>query len=251
MNTADTSLGGEGRRFPSTHADWERFRDPTRPEYLGVLEDLCRRYWKPVYYYVRLSWAQSNEDAKDLTQAFFAWILEGEPLKTYRPERGGFRPFLKTLLSRFVGHRHEASRRLKRGGGKTPLRLEDDPSLEASVLSQRTTAPSEAFDRQWLAELMKVAIDKVSTVFRADGREIQFRVFEAHDLCDLDNPPAYAELASRFQLRESQVRDYLATVRRAVRQEIRLELERLTGDDREIDEEWKALFSTPPRPEQA
>jgi RNA polymerase sigma factor (sigma-70 family) len=246
--SSDTSLGGDARSFPSTRMDWERFHDPMRPEYLSILEDLCRRYWKPVYYYVRLSWAQSNEDAKDLTQAFFAWILEGEPLKSYRPERGGFRPFLKTLLSRFVGHRHEASRRLKRGGGRTPLRLEDDPGLEASVMNQRSAEPSDAFDRQWLAELMKGAIEKVGGVFRADGREIQFKVFEAHDLCDLDNPPAYAEIAARLNLRESQVRDYLATVRRAVRLEIRLELERLTGDDRELEEEWKALFANPARP---
>jgi RNA polymerase sigma-70 factor (ECF subfamily) len=242
MNPFDTSLGGDGRRFPSTRGDGLRFRDPAHPQYRGALEDLCRRYWKPVYYYARLSWAQSNEDAKDLTQAFFAWILEGEPLANYRPERGGFRPFLRTLLERFAGHRHEASLRLKRGGGRTPLSLDDGSALEASIPAPRDATPADVFDRQWLAELLKAATSRVRASFHADGREIQFRVFEEHDLREEDAAPAYQDIAQRLQLRESQVRDYLATVRRAVRQEIRLELELLTADDRELEEEWKALF---------
>ena len=242
MSSFDTSIGGEARRFPSTRPGWERFRDPAQPEYRRALEDLCRQYWKPVYYYVRLSWARSNEDAKDLTQAFFAWILEGEPLASYERERGGFRAFLKTLLARFVGHRHEADLRLKRGGGTVVVRLDDAPALEAAVLSHRETPPSDVFDRQWLAELMKGAIHRVGAAFGAGNREIQFRVFEAHDLCDADEAPGYAEIAGRFGLRESQVRDYLATVRREVRREIRLELERLTSDPAELEEEWKALF---------
>ena len=232
MNPADTSLGGDARRFPSTVGDTGRFRNPDRPEYRQALEELCRRYWKPVYSYIRLSWAQSNDDAKDLTQAFFAWILEGEPLQSYRPERGGFRPFLKTLLSRFVGHQQEAAARLKRGGGTTLIRLDDAPNLDAA----RTTPPADAFDRQWLTELMKGAVDRVRARLRPD----LFRVFEAHDLCD--EPPTYAELAARFDLRESQVRDTLGTVRRDVRREIRRELERLTPDAAELEEEWQALF---------
>jgi DNA-directed RNA polymerase specialized sigma24 family protein len=242
MNPLDTSIGGDGRRFPSTRPGLERFRDPGLPEYRSALEDLCRRYWKPVYYYVRLTWARSNEDAKDLTQAFFTWLLEGEPLRSYRTERGGFRPFLKTLLSRFVGHRHEASHRLKRGGGRIPLSLDDSASLEAMIPSLRDSAPADVFDRQWLAELLKGAVERVRGAFRSGGREIQFQVFEEHDLCELDPPPAYKDIADRLRIRESQVRDYLATVRRAVRQEIRLELELLTADDRELEEEWKALF---------
>jgi DNA-directed RNA polymerase specialized sigma24 family protein len=245
MGSIDTSIGGEARRFPSTGPDSERFRDPARPEYRRALEDLCRRYWKPVYYYVRLSWARSNEDAKDLTQAFFAGILEGDSLANYRSERGGFRAFLKTLLARFVGHRHEADLRLKRGGGRIVVRLDDGPALEAAVLSHRETPPSDVFDRQWLAELLRGAVDRVGAAFGAGGREAQFRVFEAHDLCDGDDPPGYAELAGRFGLRESQVRDYLSTVRREVRREIRLELERLTSDAAELEEEWKALFTGP------
>ncbi len=242
MSSSDTSIGaGDPRRFPSTVPGWaERFGDPSRADYAATLEELCRRYWRPVYAYARLSWAQSNEDAKDLTQAFFAWILEGEPLRGYRPERGGFRPFLKTLLARFAGHRHEAAVRLKRGGGRRPLSFDDVSSPPPATAA----APADAFDRQWLKDLLHAAVDRVRPRFRDEGREIQFRVFEAHDLCELDEPPSYAEIAGRLELRESQVRDYLVTVRRAVREEIRAELARLTTDDGELEEEWRALFGS-------
>lgn len=239
MSSPDTRIGADGsQRFPSTLPDWaNHFRNPSLPEYAATLEDLCRRYWRPVYAYVRISWGRSNEDAKDLTQAFFAWILEGEPLRNYQPERGGFRPFLKTLLARFAARAHEAGTRLKRGGGRAFLPLED-----ASLPPPGRAEPAEAFDRQWLKDLLETAVDRVRPHYRDEGREIQFRVFEAHDLCDVDEPPSYAEIAGRFELRETQVRDYLAAVRRAVRDEIRAELARLTVDDRELDEEWQALF---------
>jgi len=108
----DTSLGGDGDRFPETGGDIRSLlgQDPSR------LELLCRRYWKPVYAYVRIAWSKGNEDAKDLTQAFFLWLMEGETLARYDAEKGGFRAYLKTLLKRFVGHEERALQRLKRGG---------------------------------------------------------------------------------------------------------------------------------------
>jgi RNA polymerase sigma-70 factor (ECF subfamily) len=242
VSSPDTSIQGDvPGRFPSTQPGWaDRFRDPSRPEYAATLQDLCRRYWRPVYAYARISWARSNEDAKDLTQAFFAWLLEGEPLRNYQSERGGFRPFLKTLLARFAARRHEEAGRIKRGGGRVFLPLDD-----AVLPPAAGDRPDEAFDRQWLKELLAGALDRIRLRFRGDRREIQFQVFEAHDLCDLDEPPSYAEIADRFQLRESQVRDYLATVRRDVRQEVRLELGRLTLDAAELEKEWKVLFAAP------
>src|SRR5688572_22453356 len=105
MKSTDTSLGGADARFPETAS--QVGTDP---------EALARAYWKPVYAYVRLAWAKSNEDAKDLTQAFFLWLLEERALDGYDPARGGFRPFLKVLLRRFVGHQDRALGALRRGG---------------------------------------------------------------------------------------------------------------------------------------
>ncbi len=90
MNPGDTSLGGPHRGFPAT--TWGMVRqlaDSSGSQRREGLEALCRRYWKPVYRYLRIGFAKSNDDAKDLTQAFFAWLLEGDVLERYRPDRAG------------------------------------------------------------------------------------------------------------------------------------------------------------------
>src|SRR5207245_607719 len=99
MDVLDTSLGGSQQAFPKTV--WEmvsRLKDP-RPEVRrSGLEDLCRRYWKPVYHSLRVGWTKSNEEAKDATQAFFLWLLEEEAIRGYSTERASFRTYLKSLL---------------------------------------------------------------------------------------------------------------------------------------------------------
>jgi RNA polymerase sigma-70 factor (ECF subfamily) len=199
-------MGGQQARFPETLRNLS-------------IDDIARLYWKPIYAYIRLSWAKSNEDAKDLTQAFLLWLVEGDALQKYAPDKASFRTYLKSLLKHFVGHQHEAQQRLKRGGGidfvDLPLDLQGDPD--------------QAFDREWLSALVQRAIERVRGTSR-------FEVFEAYDLVPPDQRPTYAELAKRFGLDESQIRKGLAAIREAVRNEIRAEL---AGD---VESEWKALL---------
>lgn len=239
----DTSLGGWAGGFPDTH--WSliaRLGASAPGDYRKALEALCRRYWKPVYQYVRIAWAKSNEDAKDLTQAFFLMVVEDDALRRYMPERGGFRRYLKVLLNRFVGHHAEALNRLKRGGGVRILGLDDDAkSLDADAAAAGAD-PEQAFDRAWLNELVKHAIGRVRERFAATGREAQIRVFEAYDLRPDAEQPSYADLAERMGLKTTDVRNHLFLVREAVREEIRAELARMTCDKSDLEEEWNALF---------
>lgn len=230
--------------FPDT--SWgmvSRFQDSPHGDYRAGLETLCGRYWKPVFYYLRAAWAKSEEDARDLTQAFLLWLLEGEALKRYAPDRGSFRTFLKVLLGHFVQHEDAAARRLKRGGGTRLIRLEDsDRPLKEVIPDRNVASPEEILDERWVTLLMERAVDRVRRAFLAGGREPLFRVFEAYDLAPDGEPPTYASVGARLGLRDSQVRDYLYVVRQAVRQEVRAELAQLTRDDRELEEEWNALF---------
>src|SRR5262245_49166512 len=94
----DTSLGGIVAAFPQTTWGFvARFAGPPEVVSDGV-GILAGRYWKPVYRFIRSAWAKGNEDAKDLTQAFFVWLIEGDALRRYRPGRGSFRSYLKALL---------------------------------------------------------------------------------------------------------------------------------------------------------
>src|SRR5436853_7711854 len=118
MRGRDTTLGGAGTRLPETVLDLvSRAADQSPQTRRQALEELCARYWKPVYYFIRTRWAKSNEDAKDLTQAFFLFLLEGNALREYAPARASFRTFLKLLLKRFLQDEEKASQRKKRGGG--------------------------------------------------------------------------------------------------------------------------------------
>lgn len=230
----ETSLGGAAGGFPETRPD---VADHLHADPRGSLEDVCRRYWKPVYRYVRSAWAKSNEEAKDLTQAFFLWLLEGDALARYTPERGSFRAFFRVLLKRFVGHREAAEQRLKRGGGVRILSDRDLADLSSNP-APASTDPDADFDRAWGVEVLRYALERVRAALERHGRDDLWRLFEAHELGS--ERPSYGELGARYGLSETQVRDRLAAVRREVRREMREELGRLTSGD--VEAEWKDLL---------
>ena len=89
MGGSDTSIGGAAGAFPNT--TWglvSRFGADATRHRRDSFETLCRRYWKPVYRTLRITRAKSNDDAKDITQAFFLWLTEGETLRRYDPGLG-------------------------------------------------------------------------------------------------------------------------------------------------------------------
>jgi len=191
-----------------------------------------------VYLYVRAGWRKPSEDAKDLTQAFFLWLLDGEPLKSYAPERGGFRTYLKVLLRRFVGHEDAALGRLKRGGGVLHLPITDD----AAVADVKASNPEELFDRAWIAALVDGAVDRVRARCDRDGRSVAFRVYEGYDLVPGGESPTYSQLGERLGIPVNEVKNHLFAVREEVRAEVRADLAQATADPEELEAEWKALF---------
>jgi RNA polymerase sigma-70 factor (ECF subfamily) len=242
----ETSLGGPSSQFPQTQWGLVTRATDASPEIRRAgLEELCRQYWKPVYNYLRRSWPRSVEDAKDLTQAFFLWLAEEELLDRYSKEKASFRTFLKVLLKHFSEHRDRALRRLKRGGGTKILDLDRAaPPLKDAIAAPRATDPVEEFERAWRNEVVARAMERVRARLKAEGREIQFQVFEAYDLAAPPNPPSYDEVAARFGRTQSDVRNYLHAVRQLLRLEIRAELARTTSGPGELEDEWNALFGS-------
>lgn len=234
----DTRMGGPAASFPSTQGVFvSALADPDPRLRRAALEDLCRRYWKPIYRYLRLSWSKTNEDAKDLTQEFLAWVLEGDPLRSYSRAKGRFRPFLKIILRRFAGHREEARRRLKQGGAVTVLpldeRLEDVRSLD----------PEREFDRVWAMEIVQAARDRVRESLLREGNETRLRAYEACDLSTDGTRPSYSALASRMGVSEHVVRHWLRDVRGRMKEEIRRALVETVDRPADVEAEWNELFS--------
>lgn len=241
MGIGDTSLGGSGPDFPKTAGDMiAGARDPSSRVRRAAFEDLSRRYWKPVYTYVRLAWSKSNEDAKDLTQAFFLWLLEGDSIARYEQERAGFRTYLKMLLKSFVGHQDEAMSRLKRGGGIRIVALD----VKDVLPDPGAADPERRFDQEWRRALIQSAVEQVRKQWSSADRAVKFRAFELYDLLPPEGRPTYSEVAGQLGIKESDVRNHLFAVREAIRSEIRQELSEMTSGPEELAEEWNAFFGS-------
>lgn len=228
MNGGDTTLGGPDRYFPETTAGFRSLlRDGGEEGYRRALEVLCARYWKPVYAYVRAGWSRSNEDAKDLTQAFFLWLQENGALRRFDEERGGLRPYLKILLRRFVKDKDATVNRLKRGGGVQIVPLGDTSGVDALLADPKAEEADAVFERIWRVELVEQAVARLRQ--RCPGTP--FAVFEAYDLCPEAERPTYKVLADRFGLTEGDVKRHLLAMRDA-----------LVEDLRDRDDEWATLI---------
>jgi len=247
MGHRDTSLGGAAVKFADTV--WgmiERARDDSPTVRQAGLDELARNYWKPVYHYLRVAWAKSNEDAKDLTQAFFLWLTDRQALARYAPERGTFRTFLKALLRHFVQHHDQALDRIKRGGGRVFIPLDgEDASLSGIVPDPKALSPDDAFEKEWRNTLMAAAVERVRRRLTAEGAGVKFRVFEAYYLNGHeDDRPTYTTVASRLGVKEGELKHYLTDVREDVRNEIRAQLSQTLTQPEDFQEEWNAFFGT-------
>lgn len=244
MNFGDTSLGGRPLPFPETSSDVvAQLKDASPTVRRAGFDELSRGYWRPVYQYLRVAGAKSNEDAKDLAQAFFLWLMEGDLLSRYDPHRAGFRPYLKGLLRNFLLDKEDALRRLKHGGGVRHVSLESGGlPLEACLSEAIGTDPEKAFDQSWRKHVLACALTRVKAQWASVDQSAKFRVFEEYYLPPGRQRPTYAAVAGILGIKESDVLHSLAEIRTAVREEVRRELSAVTQNSEEMEEEWRAFF---------
>ncbi len=220
----DTAIGGPNGRFPATHISAvEALRSPDAVERTRGYEALVASYWKPVYKYIRIKWRKSNEDSKDLTQAFFARAIEKNFLLPFDPAKATFRTFLRVCLDAFLANENQAAGRLKRGGGAIPEPLDFDAA--EGELGHQPASPElsgeEYFHREWRRHLFGLAVEQLRRDCQADGKAIRMQLFERYDL---EEGATYEQLAAEFGIPVTQVTNALAAARRDFRR-ILLELD--------------------------
>ena len=229
---------GGGAFPPTTWGLVARIRNDASQRQAG-LEALCQRYWKPIHSYVLRAWRRGDEDSKDLTQAFFLWLIEGEVLGSYEPGRGSFRHYLKGLLRGFMRNRDAYLTRLKRGGGRTHLVLDGET---IDPVDPRTESPEEAFDRVWVEALLERATHEVKRALCASGHETRWLVFERYELGAPGSAPTYASVAKALGIKPTDVANHLYAVRERLRGELRAQLRDTVGSQAQLEEEWRDLF---------
>ena len=234
----DTDIGGPQHRFPATSysaiiaaaSDDQQVRE-------RALETIVASYWKPAYKYLRIKWQTSNEDAKDLTQGFFTTAIEKSYFAGYDASKASFQTFLRTCLDRYVSNEKKAAQRLKRGAGVPHLSL-DFAAAEnelASHLPGASVTSDEFFHREWVRSVFTIAVETLAERCEQSGRELHFKLFERYDLRDEPSEKiTYASLASEFELKTTDVTNYLAAMRREFRKILLEKVRELTGTEDEF-----------------
>lgn len=237
-------------RFPQTR--WSavltaRSNDPA--ERSRALDVFTSAYWKPVYKYIRLRWNRSPEDAQDLTQEFFARLIEKGFLESYDPAKARLRTFLRVCIDGLVQNEDKAARRLKRGGNMQILSLSFE-TVEGELAHLDPPAPGsldDFFEREWVRSLFSLAVESLRAECASRGKSVHFRLFELYDLDDDSSRRlTYDQLARQFGLSPTDVTNYLAFVRREFRRIALDKLREMTASDDEFRREAGALFGFDP-----
>src|ERR1700757_2774490 len=137
---------------------------------LSALTELCQIYWRPVYVFLRRQ-GVAQHDAQDLTQGFFAELIETRAYAHADPVKGRFRSFLLGTLRHFVAHARDRDHAQKRGGGNTPVQLDQAAVSEAETYASRSNAFSAdgIFDREWAASLARQAMERLAHEYQLAG----------------------------------------------------------------------------------
>jgi len=212
------------------------------PQSAVALESLCRDYWYPLYAYVRRQ-GLSLEDAQDVTQAFFATLLEKDRLRLADQQRGRFRAFLLAALGNFLANYRRDQRTERKGGGVQVLSLDwqsGEQRYHLEPVDQLT--PERIFDRRWALTLMERAIDRLRQQYVESGRENLFVVLR-DSLGGGDPVRPYAVLAIELGMTESAVRVAVHRLRKRCGEILREEISQTVANPAEIDEELGYLFA--------
>ena len=213
-----------GASFPLTRLSvLAAARSQDGAERARALDVLFAAYWKPVYKYIRLRFSQSPQDAQDLTQGFFADLLERDLLSRFDPRKSRLRTYLRLCADSFALNEIKAASRKKRGGDFAHVALDfsaAEDELRAQAIDPASIPSPESleefFEKEWIRSLFSSSVEELRGLCEAREKQKAFRLFEAYDLGDEENI-SYAELAASFSLPLTEVNNQLAWARREFR----------------------------------
>jgi DNA-directed RNA polymerase specialized sigma24 family protein len=207
-----------------------------------ALEELCRVYWYPLYAYVRRH-GHSREDAEDLTQAFFARVLEKNCLEGLGSEKGKFRAFLLAALKHFLANEWDRASRQKRGGGVARLSLDwQSADTRYHIDPADRLSPDKLYDRAWAVTLLERVIAQLREESAREGKSKLFEQLKPFLMVGKGAIP-YGEAAAALELNEGATRVAVHRLRRRYRELLRKEIGQTLSDSGAVEEEMRALFS--------
>ncbi len=212
------------------------------PQAMEALEKLCRTYWPPLYAYVRRV-GHTPHDAQDLTQEFFARLLQKNYLASVGREKGKFRSFLLAALNHFLADERDRAKAAKRGGGLTLISLDEETAenhYRPDAASQ--LAPDQIYEKRWATTLLEQAYAKVQEEFIAAGKRGTFEKLKGF-LADGTETGDYTVLAGELGMSANTVAVTVRRLRLRYRELVRAEIAHTVASPDEIKDEMRHLFA--------
>jgi len=238
------SAGGKNGAVAFTTTRWSVVltAQGASPAAQEALEKLCRVYWRPLYGFVRRQ-GHGPEEAEDLTQGFFAQLLERRDLDVVRREKGRLRSYLLVSLKHFLTNERYRAMAIKRGGGRSLIPLEELRTAERVTLEATDNLTAELlYERHWALRVLEQVLTRLREERRATGDTVLFEQLEKL-LADDPNRPSQGEIAAKLGMSENAVKQAIHRLRERYRQILREEIAQTVTAPGDVEDELRHLIA--------
>jgi RNA polymerase sigma-70 factor (ECF subfamily) len=244
LSGVDPAAAGRNGAIAFTTTQWSvvlsaQSQSPSADE---ALEKLCRTYWWPLYGFVRRQ-GYSPEEAQDLTQGFFAMLLERRDLDAVRQEKGRLRSYLLASLKNFLGKAHRRATTIKRGEGRQLVPLQELLGRERAdlELADRLSA-DRIYDRRWALTLLAQVLARLEEEYRVAGSVTLFEKLKQL-LADEPGRPSQAQIAKELDMKENAVKQAFHRLRLRYRLLLREEIADTVTEVGDVEDELRHFIA--------
>jgi RNA polymerase sigma factor (sigma-70 family) len=208
----------------------------------AALEKLCRTYWWPLYGFVRRQ-GSSPEEAQDLTQGFFAMLLERRDFESVRREKGRLRSYLLVSLKNFLAKAHRREMAVKRGGGQSLVPLDALLARERADLEPADTLSADKiYERRWALTLLEQVLARLEDEYRVAGNAPLFEQLKEL-LADEPGRPSQADIAAGLGMTENAVKQAFHRLRQRYRELLNEEIANTVAAPGDVEDELRHFIS--------
>jgi RNA polymerase sigma factor (sigma-70 family) len=242
MNPTGLRLENGAAAFATTHWSVVLEAQGESPAAQDALEKLCRTYWRPVYSFIRRQ-GVGLEEAEDLTQGFFALLLERRDLDAVRREKGRLRSYLLTSVKHFLASEQRRAMAIKRGKGQRLVPLEELSAIERIEMERADTLSADRlYERRWALTLMEQVLWRLKDEYSTAGNAALFDWLKQL-LPDEPEAPSRAEIAAQLGMTENALRQALHRFRHRYQVLLREEISHTVAIASDIEDELRHLIA--------
>jgi RNA polymerase sigma factor (sigma-70 family) len=244
--TSPSAIGGNAHHgpaaFTTTHWSVVLEAQGESPAAHEALEKLCQTYWRPIYAFLRRQ-GVSPEEAEDITQGFFAQLLERRKFSAVRKEKGRLRSYLLGALKYFLADEHRRAMAIKRGEGQRLIPLEDLRTDERIDVEPADSMTAEMiYERRWALTVLEQVLDRLKNEYRTAGNAALFDSLKQL-LPDEPGSPSQAEIAAQLGMTENALRQAFYRFRQRYQSLLREEIAHTVATPGDIEDELRHLIA--------